>query len=103
MRPRTGQREPARPQPRRRLSRVEFARLILEQDGRCARCRQKLQPHLIVDEHLNPLDLLGSNDLENRALFCTACARAKTDADMAEILHVRRLLDRLGEELVEKE
>lgn len=98
MTPRPGQREPARPQPRRRLSRVEFARLILEQDGRCARCREKLQPHLIVDEHLTPLDFLGSNDLENRALFCTACARAKTEQDMADILHGRRVRGEIGQQ-----
>lgn len=97
MRPRTGQREPARPQPRRRLSRVEFARLILEQDGRCVRCRQKLQPHLIIDEHITPLDFLGSNELENRALFCTTCARAKTEADMGEILHARRVRGEIGQ------
>lgn len=97
MRPRTGQREPARPQPRRRLSRVEFARLILEQDGRSARCRQKLQPHLIIDEHITPLDFLGSNDLENRALFCATCARAKTEADMGQILHARRVRGEIGQ------
>lgn len=98
MRPRLGQREPVRPQPRRRLSRMEFARLILEQEGRCARCQEKLQPHLIVDEHLTPLDFLGSNDLENRALFCTACARAKTEGDMAAILHGRRVRGEIGQQ-----
>ena len=98
MRPRLGLREPVRPQRRRRLSRMEFARLILEQEGRCARCREKLQPHLIVDEHLTPLDFLGSNDLDNRALFCTACARAKTEDDMAEILHGRRVRGEIGQQ-----
>jgi hypothetical protein len=98
MRPRVGQREPMRPQPRRRLSRVEFARLLLAQEGRCARCRENLQPHLIVDEHLTPLDFLGSNDLDNRALFCTDCARAKTESEMAEILHGRRVRGEIGQQ-----
>ncbi len=87
----------ARPQQRRRLTRVEFAQLMLEQGGRCAACRRKLQAHLIVDEHLTPLDLMGSNDLSNRALLCTTCARGKTDDDLANIRHGRRVRGETGQ------
>jgi len=91
------QREPVLPVPRRRLTRVEFAQLMLDQEGRCARCREKLRADLIVDEHLTPLDQLGTNDLSNRALFCTACARAKTEDDLAEIHHGRRVRGETGQ------
>ena len=56
------QRPPALPIPRRKLTRVEFAQLMLDQDGRCAACREKLRADLIVDEHLVPLDQLGTTD-----------------------------------------
>jgi hypothetical protein len=85
------------PVPRRRLTRVEFAQLMLDQDGRCAACREKLRADLIVDEHLTPLDQLGSNDLANRALYCTACARAKTEGDLADIRHDRRVRGEAGQ------
>ena len=95
--PRILQRAPALPVPRRRLTRVEFAQLMLDQDGRCAACRDKLRADLIVDEHLTPLDQLGTNDLSNRALYCTACAREKTDGDLADILHGRRVRGEIGQ------
>lgn len=88
----------SRSTPRRRLTRVEFAQLMLDQDGRCAVCRRKLQADLIVDEHLTPLAFLGSNDLSNRALFCTACARDKTESDLAEIRHSRRIRGEIGQQ-----
>lgn len=91
------QRAPALPVPRKRLTRVEFAQLMLDQEGRCARCREKLRADLIVDEHLTPLDQLGSNDLSNRALYCTQCARAKTEDDLAEIRHGRRVRGEAGQ------
>ena len=95
--PPTPQRAPALPVPRRRLTRVEFAQLMLDQDGRCAACREKLRADLIVDEHLTPLDQLGTNDLSNRALYCTACARAKTEGDQANIRHGRRVRGESGQ------
>ena len=90
-------RAPALPIARRRLSRVEFAQLMLDQEGRCAACREKLRADLIVDEHLVPLDQLGTNDLSNRALYCTACARSKTEDDQAEIRHGRRVRGETGQ------
>jgi 5-methylcytosine-specific restriction endonuclease McrA len=91
--------QPSLPKPvaRRKLTRVEFAQLMLDQNGRCAACRRKLRADLIVDEHLTPLAFLGSNDLSNRALFCTACARDKTESDMADVRHGRRLRGETGQ------
>ena len=88
---------PPRPSPRRRLSRVEFAQLMLDQEGRCASCREKLRADLIVDEHLVPLDQLGSNDLSNRVLYCASCARIKTEDDQANSLHGRRVRGEIGQ------
>lgn len=91
------QRETVVPIQRKRLTRVQFAQLMLEQEGRCAACREKLRADLIVDEHLTPLDQLGTNDLSNRALYCTACARAKTEDDQADIRHGRRVRGETGQ------
>ena len=89
---------PVLPVPRRKLTRVEFAQLMLDQEGRCASCREKLRADLIVDEHLVPLGQGGTNDLANRALYCTACARGKTDDDMAEMIHGRRVRGEIGQQ-----
>jgi hypothetical protein len=88
---------PVLPQARRKLTRIEFAQLMLDQEGRCAACREKLRADLIVDEHLTALDHGGSNDLSNRALYCTACARAKTEDDLADSLHGRRVRGEIGQ------
>lgn len=94
---RVPQRPLPQPIPRRKLTRVEFAQLMLDQNGRCAASRKKLRADLIVDEHLVPLDLMGTNDLSNRALYCTACARGKTEQDQAEIRHGRRVRGEAGQ------
>lgn len=67
---------------RRPLTRAEFGQLMIDQEGRCARgCGEKLQPMTegVIDEHLRALALLGTNALENRALYRKPCARKKTD------------------------
>ncbi|MDP3495569.1 MAG: HNH endonuclease signature motif containing protein [Hyphomonadaceae bacterium] len=88
---------PVAPLARRKLSRIEFAQLMLDQEGRCACCREKLRSDLIIDEHVTALDHGGTNDLSNRALYCTACARAKTEDDLAESLHGRRVRGEIGQ------
>jgi 5-methylcytosine-specific restriction endonuclease McrA len=95
-------REPVLPQKRRKLTRVEFARLLLAQDGRCARCRLRLVPEAIVDEHLTALDHGGTNDISNRALYCLDCARNKTATDFAVTLHGRRIRGEAGQMLRRK-
>lgn len=86
-----------KPVARRKLTRIEFAQLMLDQEGRCAGCREKLRADLIVDEHLVPLDLMGTNDISNRALYCTSCARTKTESDQANIQHGRRVRGEAGQ------
>ena len=89
--------KPVQPIARRKLTRVEFAQLMLDQDGRCAACRDKLRADLIVDEHLVALDHGGTNDLSNRSLYCTPCARSKTEDDLAISLHGRRVRGEIGQ------
>ncbi|MDP3675569.1 MAG: HNH endonuclease signature motif containing protein [Novosphingobium sp.] len=70
---------------------------MLEQEGRCPACGEKLKADQIIDEHLNPLDSGGSNDLSNRALFCLGCAREKTIDDTAASMHGRRVRGEIGQ------
>lgn len=90
-------RTPVPPLKRRRLSRRDFAELILRQEGRCACCAERLTADRIVDEHVVPLDLGGGNDLSNRALFCSGCARIKTANDVARSAHGRRVRGETGQ------
>ena len=65
---------------RKPLTRLQFARLALEQEGKCACCGERLDfsPRQIVDEHLHPLADGGGNEITNRALYCYECAKGKT-------------------------
>lgn len=86
-----------KPIKRKPLTRLQFATLILSQDGRCGcGCGEKLVADRIIDEHLNPLDSLGSNDLSNRALFSRDCAKRKTQVDRAARDKGRRLRGETG-------
>lgn len=85
------------PKPRKRLSRRDFAQLMLDQDGRCRTCGEKLKAEAIIDEHLVPLDFCGSNDLSNRALLCLGCAREKTRQDLRTSAKGRRLRGETGQ------
>lgn len=82
------------PEKRKPLTRLQFAKLALQQEGRCGcGCGAKLnfdKARQIVDEHLTPLFSGGSNQLENRALYTTACAKEKTRAEAPENARVRR-------------
>ena len=53
------QRPPALPIPRRKLTRVEFAQLMLDQDGRCAACREKLRADLLKAAQVEQALLIG--------------------------------------------
>lgn len=84
-----------KPEKRKPLTRLQFATLILKQEGKCGcGCGMKLQADRIIDEHLQPLDALGSNDLSNRALFSLDCAKRKTQADRAARDKGRRIRKR---------
>ena len=49
----------------------------------------------MIDEHIIPLQLGGSNDLTNRELRCLPCAKEKTRVDrkaVAKAAHIHRRL-----------
>lgn len=81
-----------KPEKRKPLTRLQFATLILKQEGRCGcGCGKKLVADRIIDEHLVALDFLGSNDLSNRSLWDRDCSKAKTARDLAAAAKGKRI------------
>lgn len=79
---------------RRPLTRIEIITLAVEQGGRCGcGCGIKLDAvrEGVIDEHVVPLELTGTNDLRNRALYRKPCAVEKTKADHGAIAKCKRL------------
>ena len=102
-------RQPVEATERKRLTAAERAALLQRQQDRCAGpCRQSLIWAVIdskpvygpmIDEHVIPLELGGSNDLSNRLLMCVPCAKQKTRADLRAIAKAARIRRReAGEE-----
>ena len=102
-------REPVEATPRKRLTAAQRAQLLERQQRCCAGpCQQSLIWSLVegkpvygpmIDEHIIPLELGGSNELSNRELRCVPCAKQKTRADRKAIAKVARIRRRLaGEE-----
>jgi len=86
-----------KPEKRKPLTRVQFATLILAQDGRCGcGCGKKLQADRIIDEHLVALDFLGSNALDNRSLWDRDCSKAKTARDLSAAAKGKRIRGETG-------
>lgn len=79
---------------RKPLTRKQRAEIALRQDGKCHICGQKLGLKGTIDEHLVPLWCGGTNDLDNRALVCVPCAKAKTKGEAAERGKVLRSRDK---------
>lgn len=83
---------------RKPLTRAQFGQLMIDQGGRCGcGCGEKLQPmtERVIDEHRIPLAIGGTNDLENRELWRTPCAKAKTaKKDQPAIAKCNRLIAR---------
>lgn len=85
---------------RKRLTPAERVTILDRQHDNCAGCSDTLIWTVIegtkvygpmIDEHILPLDLGGSNDLSNRELRCVPCAKAKTREDVKRIAKARRL------------
>jgi 5-methylcytosine-specific restriction endonuclease McrA len=77
--------------PRKRLTLAEKHLLDYRQEGLCGcGCGEPLWGALI-DEHILPLELGGSNDLSNRALYLVDCAKKKTREDVRRIRKAARL------------
>ena len=86
-----------KPEKRKPLTRVQFATLILKQEGRCGcGCGKKLQPDRIIDEHLVALDFLGTNSLDNRSLWDRDCSKAKTARDLSASAKGKRIRGETG-------
>lgn len=84
--------EPALPMKRRPLTPGQRRYLIELQGGRCGcGCLGALDSGPVIDEHIQPLDLLGSNHISNRSLWLAACSARKTaEVDLPKIAKVRR-------------
>ena len=101
-------REPVEATQRKRLTAPQKAHLLDRQQHCCASCEQSLiwsevegKPVYgpMIDEHIIPLELGGSNELSNRELRCVPCAKEKTRVDRKAIAKVARIRRRLaGEE-----
>jgi len=83
---------------RKSLTRSQLAALILEQEGRCKSCGNRLdftRKGQVIDEHLCPVfstpEGVDPNRTENRALFCKPCATVKTSAEAPGRAKVRRI------------
>jgi 5-methylcytosine-specific restriction endonuclease McrA len=96
--------------------------ILLEQEGKCARCRKEIpqslpeggrhHTHSFILDHIRPIAMGGDQwAIANLQVLCTRCNRIKTARDMGAIArwkrYVRRGLDRredcswLGEEVGE--
>lgn len=86
--------------PRKRLTAHERDEILVRQGFNCAGCRFPLCDYVgrtrilraMVDEHIVPLWLGGSNDLSNREFTCEACAYRKTKDDISRIAKTKRLI-----------
>ena len=72
------------PEERERLTKKQWTELFMRQNGRCPKCDQRLElkgSNEVIDEHLQPLSMGGSNELLNRQLWCKPCSTVKTSAE----------------------
>lgn len=86
-------------EPRKPLTKLEFAKLAVQQNGKCAKCGAKLlfEPHQIRDEHVISLHSGGSNDLDNRELWCVPCTKTKDKADAKKHAKINRMQGKAGQ------
>ena len=79
---------------RKPLTKKQRAEMLLSQNGYCGcGCGVKVD-HVregSVDEHMDPLALTGTNDLENRKIFRKPCAADKTKNDFGNIARAKRM------------
>lgn len=85
---------------RKPLTKLEFAKLAVEQEGKCANCGAKLkfEPHQVRDEHVISLFGGGTNDLSNRQLWCVPCTKQKDKEDDARHAKIRHLRGETGQQ-----
>lgn len=71
---------------RKRLSPSQKLKLYEMQKGVCPLCDQPMRRgEKLIDEHMRPLGLGGTNDLGNRAMVHAICAALKTNGPDGDI------------------
>lgn len=68
---------------RRAPTRNEAVTIVLRQEGRCQRCKEKLRPGEIEYDHIHPVVFDGPNDLDNYRALCVACHDIVTNGTKA--------------------
>lgn len=76
------------------LTKMQFGQLLIEQDGKCATCKEPLvfKPRHIREEHIHQRSLGGKHELRNITLTCIKCAIVKDKADSLARKKLRSLL-----------
>ncbi|KFG68669.1 HNH endonuclease [Microvirga sp. BSC39] len=81
--------------PRKALTPTQRLKLFESWHGCCCICERKIQAgEAWIDEHIRPLAMGGTNELDNRGPAHKACADAKThgkDGDLARIAKAKRI------------
>lgn len=94
-------REKVESTPRKRLTKAQKAELLARQDDCCGECGTSLIWWIkgdlkiygpMIDEHVLRLFVGGSNDLQNRQMWCVSCSKEKTRLEATENAKIRRLI-----------
>jgi 5-methylcytosine-specific restriction endonuclease McrA len=76
------------------LTKMQFGQLLIEQDGKCATCKEPLvfKARHIREEHIHQRSMGGKHELRNISLTCIKCAIKKDKADSLARKKLRSLL-----------
>ena len=78
--------------PRKSISKVMRARVILAWSGRCAMCADRFEAGQRIEiDHIHQRATGGADDENNYRPLCAPCHRRKTAADARDRAHIRRL------------
>lgn len=83
---------------RKHLSTSAKASVVRRQEYLCAECAHDLDGVKVEFDHILPLALGGTNDLENFQALCRPCHREKTGGDVARISKADRQGLRTGQQ-----
>lgn len=84
--------EAVEPTPRRQVSKTERLTILLDQNGRCAKCLEKRALADLDLDHVIPIELGGAHERSNWQLICRdVCHREKTAVDIRNIRKAARL------------